>query len=146
MTTLGDKILARMNCMRELVLKDAGTVEKLRAAAAAHKRSEVKYALEALLDSPFQEQALPLIIDIAKKDFWRHRRAIISQGSGLGLDRSVVAAKDPEVLAVWDMLTPHQQEGVLKYAYSLVTMLGRLAEEEGWDDANITDWERPQKK
>lgn len=145
MPTVKENIMNCMNNMRNVVFKEKSVVDKLREAAVKHKadRPNLEAALDAMIDEPFHEDNIMYILTIVRNDFWRHRHALhANKKTGkLALDPDRV--RDPEVLAVWEMLLPEQQDGLVRLAHALITTIKPLAEKERWDELDDDGWETP---
>lgn len=129
--------------MRNVVLNEPETMKKLRAAAVAKSRTHPKTEamLDAVVDEPFHPDNIIYILTIIRNDIWKHRRALgVDKKGRPSLDRDLV--RDPDVLGFWDLLLPEQQDGLLRLAYTLITVITPLAEKERWDELdNIWDKE-----
>ena len=143
MPTVKENIMICMNNMRNVVLNEKATVTRLRNAAVANKATHpnLEAALDAVIDEPFHPDNILYILTIIRNDIWKHRRALgVDKKGKPSLDRSLV--RDPDVLGFWDLLLPEQQDGLLRLAYSLITVISPLAEKERWDELDDT-WEKP---
>lgn len=135
-----------INNMRQVVLKEASTVKKLREAAVAKRDTHphLEAALDAVIDEPFHPDNIMYILTLIRNDIWQHRRALGVDAKGHPyITRELI--RDPEVLGFWDLLNPEQQDGLLRLAFALITIITPLATKERWDELD-NKWETPTNK
>ena len=136
MTTVADKIIATLNVMRDIVLKEKEfTVRKLRELLVYHKGDGGDAVLDAVLESPFQKNKLHYILALIRRDIWRHRGAI--EGTRLNTQKLV----DENIIQFWSLcLTKEQQTGLVKCACQLIDLVKPIAEGEQWDETPLAEW------
>lgn len=143
MTTVADKIIATLNVMRDIILKEKEfTVKKLRELLIYHKGEGGDAVVDAVLESPFQKNKLHYILALVRRDIWRHRGAI--EGTKLNTQK----LDDPNITQFWSLcLTKEQQLGLVKCACQLIDLVKPIAEGEQWDATPAVEWaENTQKK